>query len=74
MPKLYSAKEIIKAMRRAGFEKVSQKGSHIKMRGIWRERLQTVIVPSHKQIAFGTFQSILNQSSMTLEEFKTYLR
>jgi len=74
MPKLYSAKEIIKAMRRAGFEKVSQKGSHIKMRGIWRERLQTVIVPCHKQIAFGTFQSILNQSSMTLEEFKTYLR
>lgn len=74
MPKLYSAKETIKALKRAGFSKVSQKGSHIKMRGIWRGKLQTVIIPNHKQIAFGTFQSILNQASMTIEELKGYLR
>jgi predicted RNA binding protein YcfA (HicA-like mRNA interferase family) len=74
MPKLYSAKEIIKALKRAGFEKVSQKGSHIKMRGLWRGKLQTVIIPNHRQIAFGTFQSILSQASMTLEEFKAFLR
>lgn len=74
MPKLYSAKEVIKALKRAGFQKVSQKGSHIKMRGFWREKLQTVIVPNHKQIAFGTFKSILNQASMTTEELKSFLR
>jgi len=34
MPKLYSAKELLKAFKRAGFYKVSQKGSHIKLRGI----------------------------------------
>lgn len=74
MPKLYSAKEVIKALKRADFEKVSQKGSHIKMRGIWRGKLQTAIVPNHKEIAHGTFQSILNQSSMTLEDFKKFLK
>ncbi|MGA3291841.1 MAG: type II toxin-antitoxin system HicA family toxin [Candidatus Microgenomates bacterium] len=74
MPKLYSAKELLKAFKRAGFYKVSQKGSHIKLRGIWREKLQTVIVPNHKQIAFGTLKSILNQASMTIDELKEYLR
>jgi predicted RNA binding protein YcfA (HicA-like mRNA interferase family) len=74
MPKLYSAKEVLKAFKRAGFYQVSQKGSHIKLRGIWRGKLQTVIVPNHKQIAFGTFQSILNQASMTIDELKEYLK
>jgi predicted RNA binding protein YcfA (HicA-like mRNA interferase family) len=74
MPKLYSAREIIKALKRAGFTEISQKGSHIKMRGVWRKKTQTIIIPNHRQIAFGTFQSILNQASMTMEEFKTFLR
>ena len=74
MPKLYSAKVVVKALKRAGFYQVSQKGSHIKMRGFWRGKLQTVIVPNHKEIALGTFQSILNQASMLLEEFKSFLK
>jgi len=74
MPKLYSAKELLRAFKRAGFNNVSQKGSHIKLRGIWRGKIQTVIVSNHKQIAFGTFQSILNQASMTVEELKRYLK
>ncbi|NCN06903.1 MAG: type II toxin-antitoxin system HicA family toxin [Candidatus Pacebacteria bacterium] len=39
--------------------KVSQKGSHIKLRGVRDGKLQTVIVPNHKQIAAGTLSSIL---------------
>ena len=74
MPKLYSAKEVVKALKRAGFYQVSQKGSHIKMRGFWRGKLQTIIVPNHKEIAIGTFQSILNQASMVLEEFKSFVK
>lgn len=74
MPKLYSAREVLKAFKRAGFYKVSQKGSHVKLRGIWRGKLQTVIIPNHKQVAFGTFQSILNQASMTIEEIKSFIK
>ncbi|OGM24630.1 hypothetical protein A2962_01610 [Candidatus Woesebacteria bacterium RIFCSPLOWO2_01_FULL_39_61] len=69
MPKLYSARVIIKSFKKAGFYKVSQKGSHVKLKGFWRGKLQTIIIPNHKEVAMGTFQSILNQASMTLEEF-----
>lgn len=61
MPKLYSAKVTLKALHRAGFVIVSQKGSHIKLRGIRNGKLQTVIVPNHKEIARGTFSSILER-------------
>jgi len=74
MPKLYSGAKIIKALQRAGFYQVSQKGSHVKLRGIRFGKLQTVIVPMHKEVAWGTIQSILDQAEMTLEELKTYIR
>ncbi|MBI3385021.1 type II toxin-antitoxin system HicA family toxin [Candidatus Gottesmanbacteria bacterium] len=73
MPKLYSAKEIIKSLRKAGFEIVSQKGSHIKLRGVKAGKLQTVIVPNHKEIAKGTLSSILNQANLTKNELEEYL-
>ena len=73
MPKLYSAREIIKALKQAGFQIVSQKGSHIKLRGIREGKLQTVIVPNHKEIAKGTFSSILIQANLTKKEFEEYV-
>jgi len=74
MPKLYSAKEIIKTLHRAGFRVISQKGSHIKLRGIREGKIETVIVPNHKEVARGTFSSILSQANMTRQEFETYFR
>lgn len=74
MPKLYSGAKILKALNRAGFYQVSQKGSHVKLRGIRFGKLQTVVVPRHKEVAWGTFQSILEQAAMTLEELRKYLR
>jgi len=74
MPKLYSGSKIIKALNRAGFYIVSTKGSHVKLRGIRYAKLQTVIVPKHKEVAFGTLQSILKQAVMEFEELKEYIR
>ncbi|MBI2036369.1 type II toxin-antitoxin system HicA family toxin [Candidatus Microgenomates bacterium] len=73
MPKLYSGPKIIKAFMRAGFYIASTKGSHVKLRGIRFGKLQTVIVPKHKEVAFGTFQSILKQGAMEFEEFKSFV-
>ncbi len=73
MPKLYSAKQVIKALQKAGFVKISQKGSHIKLRGLREGRLLTVIVPNHKVIAKGTLTSILRQADATKIEFESYL-
>lgn len=74
MPKLYSGQKIIKALVRAGFYIASIKGSHVKLRGIRFGKLQTVIVPKHKEVAFGTFRSLLKQAAMEFEEFQKYLR
>lgn len=73
MPKLYSAKKVIKALSRAGFSIISQRGSHIKLRGIRSGKLQTVIVPNHSEIARGTMESVLKQAAMTKSEFEQYL-
>lgn len=70
MPRLYSARETLKVLQKLNFAIVSQKGSHIKLRGIKNGKLQTVIVPNHKEIPKGTFESILNQASVTRKEFE----
>lgn len=73
MPKIYSARVILKVLRKAGFVMVSQKGSNIKLKGIRNGRILTVIVPNHKIIARGTFMSILEQAEMTSLEFEQYV-
>lgn len=73
MPKLYSSREVTNTLRRFGFETVSQKGSHIKLKGIIDGKLQTVIVPNHKEIAQGTFKSILTQANLTKFDFESRL-
>lgn len=68
MPKLYSAREIVHRLKRLGFVLVSQKGSHMKLRGMRNGKLQTAIVPSHKEVALGTLSSILKQADVTKKE------
>lgn len=73
MPKLHSGKKIVKALKRIGFETVSQKGSHVKLRRIFKGNVYTAIVPEHKEVALGTFQSILKQAGVTREELEEYI-
>ncbi|MDO8610359.1 MAG: type II toxin-antitoxin system HicA family toxin [bacterium] len=73
MPKLFSARQVIKALGRAGFVVVSQKGSHIKLKGINQGKICTVIIPNHKEIARGTFISILKQAEMSQLELEKYV-
>ncbi len=73
MSKFYSGQKIIKALIKAGFYIVSIRGSHVKLRGIRFGKLQTVIVPKHKEVAMGTFQSILKQAAIEFEELRKYI-
>ncbi|MDO8498479.1 MAG: type II toxin-antitoxin system HicA family toxin [bacterium] len=74
MPKLYSAKIILLALKRAGFIIISQRGSHIKLHKKQAGKNLTVIVPNHKEIALGTFSSILTQASMTRKELEKFIK
>lgn len=64
--------EIIKALQKLGFYKVSQKGSHAKFRKDGNPT-RTAIIPMHDEVARGTLQGILEQAGITLEEFKEIL-
>jgi predicted RNA binding protein YcfA (HicA-like mRNA interferase family) len=71
-PKLpvVSGHEVIKALAKAGFCQVSQRGSHVKMR---HPRGRIAIVPLHDELAPGTLRSILKQAGLSVDEFITLL-
>jgi len=65
-----SGKDVIYALRGAGFVEISQRGSHVKLRNADGN---TVIVPLHRELAPGTLRSVLRQASMSVEDFTTLL-
>jgi predicted RNA binding protein YcfA (HicA-like mRNA interferase family) len=60
--------EIIKVLDKLGFQKVSQRGSHVKFRRTGNPSRSTII-PMHDEVAKGTLKSILEQPDISLEEF-----
>jgi predicted RNA binding protein YcfA (HicA-like mRNA interferase family) len=64
-----SGAEVVRALGKAGFEVVSTKGSHRKLR---RDE-HTVIIPLHDEIATGTLASILRAAGMSPEELRELL-
>jgi predicted RNA binding protein YcfA (HicA-like mRNA interferase family) len=70
MPKLYSSEDILKVLKRNGFQFISQKGSHIKYRKEGSPTLTVIIPAERKQIPMGTFNSILRQAALTKEDFE----
>lgn len=61
-----SGDEATRALERAGFRRVSQRGSHLKLR---TDDGRVVIIPLHRELATGTLRSIIRQSAMTVDEF-----
>ena len=61
----------IKAFEKAGFVRISQVGSHLKMRRTTQEgKVQTIIIPNHKTLKEGTLRNgILKPIFMTTKEF-----
>lgn len=63
-------REVKRRLEAAGFEEVSQKGSHVKFAKSTDERTRTTIVPHYREITIGTLGSILRQAGISLEEFE----
>jgi predicted RNA binding protein YcfA (HicA-like mRNA interferase family) len=60
---------VIKVLSKLGFIVIRQRGSHIVLKGFYKEKKRTVVVPKHKEIAIGTLKGILFQAGLTIEEF-----
>jgi predicted RNA binding protein YcfA (HicA-like mRNA interferase family) len=61
-----SGKEAIRALEKSGFSRVSQKGSHVKLRNADG---RTVIIPLHRELARGTLASTLRQAGLSVDDF-----
>jgi predicted RNA binding protein YcfA (HicA-like mRNA interferase family) len=66
-PPLVSGQAVVRALKRAGWVSVSQKGSHIKLKRFDGEAV--LIVPNHREIDRWTLKSILNAAEMSVEKF-----
>jgi predicted RNA binding protein YcfA (HicA-like mRNA interferase family) len=70
MPNLkkLGADDLVSVFTQFGFEKVSQKGSHIKLVKHSEYEKQVLVIPSHKNIKKGTLKAIYNQASKFISQ------
>jgi predicted RNA binding protein YcfA (HicA-like mRNA interferase family) len=64
-----SGKRVVRALEKAGFEVVSTRGSHCKLRHMAPPR----IVPLHDEVRPATLTSILRQAGLTADELRDLL-
>jgi predicted RNA binding protein YcfA (HicA-like mRNA interferase family) len=64
LPGDLSGTDVVKALRRLGFEVVRQAGLHIRLVKVGR----SITVPHHRALVPKTLQSIFRQAGVTLEE------
>ncbi len=71
MPKVpsVSGERVVRALKRAGFVELRQKGSHVSLEKRIGDKVFKTVVPVHSQLAKGTMADILKQCGLKLEEF-----
>ena len=70
-PPILSGREVVTALKRAGYVQVGQKGSHIKL---WHPGTHSIlIIPDHKAVDRWTLKGVLHSAEISVEEFLDYL-
>ena len=67
-----SGREVVKALRKIGYDRDRQRGSHIVLRRTVPPH-RRITVPDHKEVAKGTLRAIIRQSGLTVDEFNALL-
>ena len=67
-----SGREVVKALRKIGYEQDRQRGSHIVLRQVIAPH-RRVVVPDHDEVAKGTLRAIIRQVGLTVDEFRALL-
>lgn len=71
-PNLVSGRQLVKIFEKLGYEKIAQKGSHIKVKNSTTGNV--AIIPDHKELDRWTLKTILKQAEISDEDFNTKLR
>ena len=62
-----AGRDCIRALEKAGFVQIRQKGSHVFMRRA--NPFGQTVVPDHKTLDRGTLRAIIRQAGLTVDEF-----
>ena len=65
---ILSGQEVVNALKKIGYEKDRQRGSHIIVRQ-QKPPYRRITIPDHKEIAKGTLRAIIRESGLSVEEF-----
>lgn len=63
-----SGREVVRALRKIGYERDRQKGSHIVMRQA-AYPYRRIVVPDHREVAKGTLRAIIREVGLSVAEF-----
>jgi len=67
-----SGREVVRALRKLGYEQDRQRGSHIVLRQVAYPH-RRITVPDHNEVAKGTLRAIIREAGLTVDEFKALL-
>lgn len=68
-----TAKELVRALKRAGFTKDRQRGSHLTLINSTTDKTVTIPVHTGVDIGKGLLKKIIKDAGLTMEEFKNLL-
>jgi predicted RNA binding protein YcfA (HicA-like mRNA interferase family) len=76
MPKLpvISGKELVAALKKAGFVEVRQRGSHVSLQKVASNKTYKTVVPMHRELAKGTLLDILQQTGLSRDALLRLLK
>lgn len=64
-----SGNEAIRALEKAGFIIVRQRGSHVRIKKVTSEKVIKITIPLHETLDRGTLKGIIRNAGLTVEEF-----
>ncbi len=72
MPELpvVSGQSVVEALRKFGYEKAAQKGSHAKMKKFYGATKHIIVVPLHRELDRGTLMSIIRRLRVYIPQEK----
>ena len=66
MSKVFSGREVVRAVRRIGFIIDHQRGSHVFMHNL--DKNVSVVIPMHKEIKKGTLNNIIKKAGISINQ------
>ncbi|MDI6732226.1 MAG: type II toxin-antitoxin system HicA family toxin [Candidatus Margulisbacteria bacterium] len=63
IPRDISGDDLIKRLKKLGYQVTRQKGSHIRLTALVNEKEHDITIPNHQAIKIGTLNNILNEIS-----------